>query len=209
MSALCAATLALALMTPVGARTDDDGVGLLPMPAADEARGDGIYGRFAGDVSWSLGVGAEYDGRSASLRPDATFTLRFYQAVGLAATFSQTAHTTDPIERRLGVALVLEPLFLIRWPNFQHTGKSVLDLTIDSLGLWLGASFFEPKTGNFADQTALSLGLGAGVPLLGRAEGPWIRGRVEVSLGLGEPIPLGLLTLEWQGFWNSPLIDHP
>lgn len=168
-----------------------------------DGRGDGVYGRFDGEFSLSGGVGVEADLRNEVLRPLAQATLRFYQAIGVTTGFSQSVESTDPLERSLRAGIVVEPLFLLRWPNDDETGKALLDLTLDSVGLNAAVVFIEPKSGAFADVVAFDLGLGAGVPLQGKAPGLWLRTRGDVRLSDADPTFLLQLALEWQGFFES------
>ena len=166
-------------------------------------RGDGVYGCFDGEFSLSGGVGVEADLRSDVLRPLVQATLRFYQAIGITTGFSQSVESTDPLERSLRAGIVIEPLFLLRWPNDDETGRALFDLTLDSIGLNAAVVFVEPKSGAFADVVAFDLGLGAGVPLQGTAPGLWLRTRGDVRLSDADPTFLLQLALEWQGFFAS------
>lgn len=171
--------------------------------------GDGVYGRFLGDMAWSLGLGGELDFSSTSLRPQVRGALRFYQAVGVYAHFTQAVQTDDPWERGVSAGLLIEPLFLLRWPDNKQTGRALLDLTIDSLSLSVGATVIEPRSGNFADKAVFDLGLGFGVPLLGRANGLWLRPRGVLRLLDDTPQFVLQLGLEWQGFFESALLSDP
>ncbi|HSC88947.1 MAG TPA: hypothetical protein VLC09_16810 [Polyangiaceae bacterium] len=166
--------------------------------------GDGVYGRFDGDLGLSLGGGIEIDVRDAVPRPMAVATARFYQAVGVYGAFSQSVDSSDRMERVAGVGLVLEPLFLIRWPDDKESNSSTVDLFIDSLGLHVGAFFAEPRGGSFAGASGCEVGLGAGAPLAGSAGGPWLRGRSLLRVGpVDDPTAVFHLWLEWQWFFHS------
>jgi hypothetical protein len=172
--------------------------------APDDAPGDGIYGRFDGDFSFTVAAGGEIDITRQSARPALFTTLRFYQTVGLSLSASQAVTGSDPLERRVTLSFIVEPLFLVRWPKYQHTGHPFWDLTLDSLQLHVGAAFLEPRAGNFASPTVANMGAGLGFPLLAKADGLWLRTRLDVELGAAAPAVLGLLGLEWQFFVESP-----
>jgi len=173
---------------------------------ADDAPGDGIYGRFRGDFSLALGASAELDITRQAARPAIFTTLRFYQAVGLTLTGSQSVTSSDPLERRITASVIVEPLFLLRWSKYQHTGRALLDLTIDSLQIHAGVALLEPRGGNFASPTVANLGAGFGVPLQAKANGLWLRSRLDVELGAASPAVLCLVGLEWQFFFESGLV---
>lgn len=174
------------------------------MPSADNAPGDGIYGRLSGDFSGSLGASLESDISARSFRPGLDASVRYFQAVGLLLHYSQAVTTSDPLERRLTTSVVVEPFFLFRWPRYAHSGRAFFDLFVDSIGLHLGAAFLEPRGADFA--TRFNTGLGLGLPLTPRAPGPWLRVRYDLELGAPDPSHLILTQLEWQFFWESPWV---
>lgn len=178
------------------------------VPPIDEARGDGIYGRFSGDFAWSGELGAEYDGHRESLLPGASAAIRFYQAVGVSAGFWQSVDATNALERRLTLHVLVEPFFILRFRDFGESGEAYADMLLDSIGVRVGPSFLQPRGGRLADAMALSAGIGAGLPLLGRADGPWLRGHVDCELGAGPPNVLVGFTLGWQGFFTSELVEN-
>jgi len=168
-------------------------------------RGDAVYGRFDGPLALSLGAGLEVAGASGVARPAALASLRFYQTVGLAVGFAQAVAESDPLERSLATCVVVEPLFLLRWSADREWGRAFWDLTLDSLSLSLGAVIAEPRAGSFGDAAGFRLGLGAGLPLLGRANGPWLRLGGRMDTGLGESVEGSFhASLEWQLFMGNP-----
>lgn len=180
----------------------------LGMPEADDAPGDGIYGRLDGDFSLSVGLGAEIDATRSAGRPSVGAALRYYQAIGVLLHYAQGVHEGDPLERRLVAGFLLEPLFLLRWPEFSHSGRAFPDLFFDSFGLHVGTALIEPRGGDFAQEVRLNVGAGLGIPLTCRAPGPFIRARYDLELLGAEPVHNVLLNLEWQFFWESPWLKR-
>lgn len=172
-----------------------------PLPDTLEGggRGDGVYGRLDGPFALALGASLEAAPASGALRPGAVGTLRFFQTAGLGLGYSQAVMTEDPLERSLGVSLLLEPLFLLRWSRDGQWGHAFWDLLVDSVSLSGGLLLAEPRDGTLGDAAAFRGGLGLGVPLLARASGPWLRVGGLLDVGL-EPEVVGTLQvrLEWQ-----------
>lgn len=200
-----------------GSATPEDPFGGRPRPAEPPPRGDragafdqatvdGVYGRFDGDLSLAVGLGGELGFDPASPRLLGTLALRYYSLVGLYAGYRESLRDVDPQARGLSVGLLLEPLFLLRWTRTATTGSPFWDLTIDSLGLSFGAHLDQPEGGSFASSRGFELGLGAGVPLLARAGGPWLRAQGQLRwVEDGAVDPVLWLTLEWRTFFESGL----
>lgn len=164
-------------------------------------RGDGVYGRFAGHWALSVGAGLEATPVSGTARPSALASLRFYQTAGLSLALAQAVDDGDPLERTLSPTVVIEPLFLLRWSGDHEYGRAFWDLTLDSISLSVGAVIAEPRGGTFGDAAGLRLGLGAGLPLLAKASGPWLRlgGRMDSGLS-ASVVGAFWANLEWQWF---------
>ena len=175
--------------------------GIQPLPDSLEGggRGDGVYGRFDGAFALAIAGGIEAAPASGAVRPSALVTTRFYQTAGLALGYSQAVMQADPLERSASASLLLEPLFLVRWSGDQEWGHAFWDLLLDSISLSAGVLLAESRGGTFGDAAAFRAGLGAGVPLLARASGPWLRFGGQIDAGL-EPNVVGTLSvrLEWQ-----------
>jgi hypothetical protein len=178
------------------------------VPPPDSAPGDGVYGRLDGDLGLAIGALAEADFTRRVVRPGAVGTLRFYQTVGVYIGLSQSVEATDPLERRLVAGFVLEPLFILRWPEYRHSGRAFWDLTLDSIGLHGGVAIHEPRGGNFGSAVLANVGVGLGVPLTNRAEGLWLRTRLDVELGNPAPAFIGWVGLEWQFMFESQWMRH-
>lgn len=168
--------------------------------------GDGVYGRFNGNFSFSLGLGGNYRSATEQFMPQASFTARYFQVLGLLVGFSQAIDEEPGIERSLEIAALIEPLFLLRFARGKESGHPFWDLTLDSLSLSIGAYLDEPKAGNFADASGLSTGLGLGFPLLSKAPGPWLRLRGTVQTGWPHVQATAHLMLEWQ--WMASIAQQ-
>jgi hypothetical protein len=166
--------------------------------------GDGVYGRFDGPLSLAIGGGIEAAPNSSAVRPAAAGTLRFYQSVGLLVGYTQAVMDEDPLERALAASFLLEPLFLVRWSADRQSGYAFWDLLLDSISASGGLLLAESRAGSFGDTVAFRAGLGAGLPLMARASGPWLRFGGQMDAGL-EANVVGTLSvrLEWQWVLRS------
>lgn len=174
-------------------------------PAPNSTRGDGVYGRFNGDLALQIGAGAEGDLRETTFRPLLLGSVSFYQTIGVYGTYRESFADADPWARVVSTGLVVSPLFLIRWPRAWQTGAPTLDLTVDSLALVGGVSFPEDDNAGLFGSPAAELGLEVGVPLMGRANGLFLRTRVQLTTG-DDIAPATFLWLSWQGFVSAGLL---
>jgi hypothetical protein len=181
------------------ARVDD--------PAEETKSGDGVYGRFNGDMSLQIGAGVEAEFSELAFRPALHGDFMLYQTAGLYGSYRKSVSDEDPAEQVASVGLQLAPLFLIRWPRAWESGPALLDLTVDSLSLYAGAHFTHPRGGDFAESIGLETGLSLGVPLLGRANGLWLRSRGGVFTAEDEWSGSAWLYLSWQGFVHTGLLE--
>jgi len=138
--------------------------------AAEEADGDGLYGRFDADVVLSVGAGA-----GASLELDPVYT------VDLRARYLDSAGMVVAPEWRpqgdsaVAVLGEIRPFFLGRFLSNRSSGRRWLDLTVDSIGIELG-TWIGPLANGLG--AALAVGSGVDFPLsTGRssARGLWLR----------------------------------
>jgi len=211
---LLEALFALGLLSGAGVahaeETDTTAHGPEPLSDALErgGNGDGVYGRFDADFGLSVGAGFEAAPAAGVVRPGAMATLRFYQSAGLNVAFVQAVAEGDPLERSLSPTLVIEPLFLLRWSNDDEWGRAFWDLAFDSLSVSLGAVIAEPRGGTFGDAAGFRLGLGAGLPLLAKAGGPWLRlgGRMDTGVA-ADVVGSFWANLEWQWFLGGGASD--
>jgi hypothetical protein len=179
---------------------------------------DTSYGRIEGDISASVGVGATLGPRGP--RAAADLRLRYLWTAGLFATYEDGplfGSTTEP-RRAFATGIELRPLFLVRWLQGLETGNGYLDLTIDSLGLELGAVFMEPVGRPFGSRPGLQAGVGLQIPVLPSATGPvlgvhggarWSDGALagrEVE-GPSDRALYLLLTIAWQQAIKAHVVD--
>jgi len=183
-------------------------------PVGTKGSGDGVYGRFDGDFSLRLGVGGEWDAQAASVRPLARLDWVGYQTMGVYVLYRQGVMKSDEAFSVASLGVTLSPLFLFRWSKALESGRAYGDLLLDSLTLSVGAALGTPSSGSFAEASGVELGLELGLPLLPRADGPWLRVRGNLASGrdnLGFEQDWGggvMLWLDWQFFFHVGLLDH-
>lgn len=141
---------------------------------AESAGVDPTYGRIDGDIAVVVGAGAVVSSRNARAAVEAR--LRYLETAGWFVTYEDapivSAHSAP--ERLLSTGLELRPLFLFRWLQGHELARPLLDLTLDSIGLELGAAFGQSSGSDFSSRPGLEAGLGLEVPLSGGANGAWL-----------------------------------
>jgi hypothetical protein len=191
---------------------------LVVRPARAVEGPDTSYGRIDGDVSASLAVGATFGPRAP--RAAADVRLRYVWTAGLFATYEDgplVGSASEP-RRVFATGLELRPLFFAKWLQGKETGHPYLDLTIDSLGLELGAVFVQPPGQGFGSTPGLQAALGLQVPVFPRASGPVIgvHGGARWSNGVlaGRDVESAsdrslflLVTVGWQQVFGAHLVD--
>lgn len=173
------------------------------VPRDRPRRHDGVYGRFDGDLTLSLGLGAElHDGPRGAVLAH----VLYYHSAGLTLSYADRLGG-DASPKRVGSALLeLRPLFLPRWSKDLEWGCPLLDLTVDSLSL--GAGVFVARRGEpTSTKVGLELSLGLGVPLFARAEGLWLEARGFLRPVLDEGQSGVLVAVSWYQSMITPLID--
>ena len=149
----------------------------LPTTAGAQASGDGLYGRFDGDVFLSAGLGG-----GAAVHEDlgglliAELRARYLETAGLLlatewqAPREATGAPGDTGLRRdkgprwrLLTALEVRPLFPALFLTNNATGIEFIDLTLQSIGLELGLSLV-PEEG--AAELGLLTGFGLELPIV-------------------------------------------
>lgn len=183
-------------------------------PSGAPTEADGVYGRFDGDLELSLGAGAALD-------PDATrgalaLGLHYFSVAGVTLTASDALGRSVAGDARvLGLAVDLRPGFVPRWAQGMQRGPAFLDLFIDSISLSLGAWWAGLDGGALGERRGLEASLGFGLPLTGRAPGPWLEARGALRwpdaavAGPTEVVPGALLLVSWHLFMVSPLARDP
>ena len=171
--------------------------------------GDGVYGRFSGDLDVGFGVGAEIDGDST--RAAGRLSLHYFSMAGVTLGYAEDVGGEHPrLTRALSLGVDLRPAFIPRWSQGLEDGPGFVDLAIDSISLGLGAYWAAPPVGALGDERGFELSGGLGVPLFGRANGLWLEGRAiarwtEPSPRHDGPRTATLLLLTWHGFVSTPL----
>ena len=162
-----------------------------------------MYGRFDGDLDLGVGVGAEL-GSAGGVAPAARATAHYYSIAG--AYVEGRVRAGDASARSLfGLGVDIRPLFVPRWAKGFETGPTLLDLTLDSLSLSLGAFWAERSTALTGDARGFEVGLGFGVPLFARAPGLWLetRGVLRYPDASAREEAL-VVALAWHGFVLTP-----
>lgn len=134
--------------------------------------GDGVYGRFDGDLFLSVGAGLE---ASHGVRPAIEVRALYYYSVGLVAGYADGFQEDAFLRRTAWLGLDLRPLFLPRWSLDKEFQLSFLDLTLDSISLGASAFLADPRHGDA--KVSVEFSAGFGVPLFLRAGGLWLEGR--------------------------------
>jgi hypothetical protein len=177
---------------------------------------DATYGRIDGDSALAVSVGAAIDVRGVRGALDVRY--RYIQSAGLFLTYEE-GFGAGAEPARLGVCgLELRPLFLLRFLQGQELGIPRLDLLIDSIAIELGPFMAQPTGGNFGDVIGLSLGLGAELPLLPRANGPFIAVRAALrwsreALSAADTTSVDVrafvvtVAFGWQGIFGGGVVD--
>ncbi len=166
---------------------------------------DGVYGRFDGDLDLGFGLGAVW--LSAAPLPAARISLHYFSTAGIAVGYADAMSDQRDITRSFWAGVDVRPAFLPRWARGAQTGPALVDLTIDSISLGLGAYLNAGDGGS----RGLDASLGFGVPLLAAASGPWIEARgalrvADAGLDAGEATGAVLVFVSWHGSFVSRLV---
>ena len=189
---------------PFGAQTTSKLENQVKGPRSES---DGTYGRLDGDLDLGFGLGALFDLEhgepGAAVRASGHW---FFMAGGYVSYADALGTALDP-KRRLGIGVDLRPLFIPRWTQDWEQGPAILDLTLDSLSLGLGASFDQPHGEAFGVRRAFEASLGFGVPLAGRGPGPWIEARAALAWpNMGERSETLLIVGSYHFAVETPLV---
>ena len=166
--------------------------------------GDGVYGRFDGDLALTLGLGVELDGEA---RGALLGRALYYHSAGVVLGYSDAFGADDAELTRLGFAgIEIRPLFLPRWALDLEFNTPLLDLTLDSLAL--GATVYRAGRADEVGgaRSGVELSLGFGVPVFARAQGLWLEVRGFLRPGLGGAAEGVLLGLSYYGAVLTPLV---
>jgi len=201
LPACCAVLLVtweLVCAQPAHAQTAAEGA-----PRDDKASGDGVYGRFDGDLDLALGLGAEL-GSAGHPAPALRASAHYFSMAGVYA-LGRIKAGDESAPSLFGVGVDLRPLFVPRWVKGLQTGSALFDLTLDSLSLSLGAFWAQRLEHSPRPNRGFDAQLGFGVPLLATAAGPWLeaRGALRYPDGASREEAV-LLLLSWHGFVTTP-----
>lgn len=136
---------------------------------AQQATGDGLYGRLNGDLTLSAGLGAAV---AIDHGPKCAIDLRarYLDSIGILVSPEWAPRETGGA---VAVALDVRPLFLVRFLGNSSLGRAWVDLMLDSLGLEIG-SWLGPFNRHFG--AAFLLGAGVDAPLSAHGDsGFWFR----------------------------------
>lgn len=162
------------------------------------AQGDGVYGRFDGDIDVGVGLGARLG--APGLGPNLRLSGHFLSSVGLL--LDVTYPVTGRTGWSLGTAIDLRPLFLPRWALDLEQGPAFVDLLVDSISVSAGPVFH--PLGN--SEVGVGVEAGFGIPLSERARGLWLDLRGS-GRWVGDASPWGaLVSLSWHTSLISPLV---
>lgn len=162
---------------------------------------DGVYGRFNGDLTLTLGLGAEFQ---EGAHGAALARALYYHTAGLTLSYADGFGRDLPVRRAAFAGIELRPLFLPRWALDLEFGCPLLDLSLDSLALGAGV-FVAARTEPDEARAGLELSLGLGVPLFAKAEGLWLEARGFVRPALDEGAGV-LVALSWYQSLVTPLV---
>ncbi len=177
-------------------------------PLQDEGPGNGVYGRFNGDLSLRIGVGTEVSLTSQNIRPLLVGNFIAYQTVGIYAAYREGLPSDSDFERALSLGLTFSPLFIWRWSEDLQWGSPYWDLLVDSIGISAAIHLAQPENGNFGQLLGAEWGLTAGFPLLGRANGLWLRTQGNIVTGKEALSGTAWLYLAWEGFFYGGLLGE-
>jgi hypothetical protein len=179
---------------------------------AEPSNSDGVYGRLDGDIGLEPALGLEYSRRA--LLPEVGFGISYVSTLGLRLRHSDSRPLMQSSTHDRGVSTVdfeLRPLFLARWSQVWESGPALLDLTLDSFMLGIGAFWdYDRKTAELRRGSELITGIG--VPLLAKSSGPWLRLSAALRMSQGQGLttvtyPVYGVSLSWNLFVNSGIHD--
>jgi hypothetical protein len=187
-----------------GRQTTSDVRGQVDENAASPT-GDGVYGRFDGDLDLGVGAGASYLNGPDRFAFSGRLSAHYFSVAGIYVDYADALGSEASPRRALGFGVDVRPLFIPRWSTNRQIGRPFVDLTLDSISLGLGAFFAQPYAESFGDERGFEASLGFGVPLLARADGPWLelRGALEWP-NSGEMREKALALLSYHFFTLSP-----
>ena len=202
-SALAGLATALTLLAPASAQA-----------AEQDQVTDGAYGRFDGDLNFSLAAGATVGpgGPSAAV----VGRVLFFESAGIYGAYTDALGRSEAaLPRTLAAGITIRPLFIPRWALDLERGPAILDLTLDAIGFDLGVIWPASANGSLSERPGMEAALGTEVPLFGRANGPFIGARgalrwraAELAAPTEAPLhPVLFLTLAWHALVDANIVD--
>jgi hypothetical protein len=203
-------------------------VALLATAPARAEGGDGVYGRFDGDIELRAHVGAAFASGGPGLA--ASVAALYLSTAGIYVHYTDALGSAAPqVSRSLSAGLHLAPLFLGRYGINAERGPAFFDLLLDSFAFELGAVWSAPRAAavgaaaplagsTWDEHPGMEAALDLGVPLFARASGLFIglRGALRWRPGdfvAGVPGDAGdrgavlSLTLGWHQVLRTHLVD--
>lgn len=134
---------------------------------------DGLYGRFEGDLELRVHAGAAFAAGGPALA--ASVAALYLSSAGVYLHYTDALGSDAPrVTRSLSGGVHLQPFFLARYAFDAERGPAFLDLLVDSLALELGALWSAPRQSPWDEHPGLEVALGAALPFLPRATGPFL-----------------------------------
>ncbi len=170
----------------------------------DKAPGDGVYGRFDGDLDLGIAAGFGYASERDALL-STRLTLHYFSLAGIFVDYADALGGSAESQRTLAFGADVRPLFVPRWSQNMEQGPPILDLWLDSISLSLGAFFAQPAARDFGDERGFATSLGFGIPFTGLASGPWLELRGHLFFpDEGETHALAVALLSWHFIASTP-----
>ena len=186
-------------------------------PARAET-GDGVYGRFDGDLELRAHAGVAFAGGGPMLAARAG--LIYLSTAGIYLHYTDACGSGGPlVARSFASGVHLAPLFLARYAVDGEHGPAPDALLSDSLAFELGAFWSQPQKTGWDDHPGLEVAIDLALPFLPRATGPFlgVRGALRwrpgdfVAGAPGNPVDRGALlslTLGWHHVLLTHLVDQ-
>ena len=182
-----------------------------------QTTGDGVYGRFDGDLELRAQAGAAFASGGPGLA--AQVSALYFATAGIYVHYTDACGSGAPrVLHSIATGIHLEPLFLMRGGVNGERGPAVWDLFIDSLAFELGAVWSAPRGASWDERPGMEAALSLALPFVPRATGPFLglRGALRwrpVDFAPGPPSTIAdrgavlSLTLGWRQILRTHLID--
>jgi hypothetical protein len=140
---------------------------------AQKSGGDGLYGRFEGDLELRAHAGAAFASGGPGL--SAQVSALYLSTAGIYAHYTDALGSDAPrVTRSISAGVHLQPLFLARLAVNAERGPAFFDLLVDSFAFELGAVWSAPRRMPLDEHPGLEAALALALPLFPRATGPFI-----------------------------------